>query len=385
MTEGMEQWSAGVFQRKIVMKKLQRLVFLSLLGMAVCLPSAFGESITIRGERVNVRSGPGRTFEVVEVVNKDEKFEVLEEKEHWLKISVEGVLGWIPEKAAGAESASLDTLLEQADSFFYAQQFTTPPDANAYDLYREVLELDPANTHALQRIRQMMKTYKSWADAAYSRQEFKKAEVFYQRYLFLAPEDETVETRLKQIRERDPGNVSSLRILHLRSRPSVVNPQQLRKMLVTYRFNHPADWSKYGLSPSISGDFRHDYVREELEGLEVLVDHATRLMWRRPETFEEMSWAKASQCIVQLNSRNAAGFSDWRLPSIEELASLMEGRRTESGLYLSPLFGAEALWCWSSDHGSEPGMAWFISFNSGGIQQHAVENNAFVMAVRSLD
>ena len=367
------------------MKILKHAILPNLLGVLFCLQAAFGGSLTIHGERVNVRSGPGRTFDVVEVVNRYEKFELLEEKDGWLKISVEGSIGWIPKKAAHSDAASLESLLEQADSYFYAQQFTTPPDANAYDFYREVLELDPENAHALQRIRQMMKTYKSWADAAYSRREFGKAKIFYQRYLFLSPEDAAVEKRLEQMRERSSGAASSLRILHLRSRPSTVEPQQLRQMLITYRFHHPADWSKYDLSPSISGDFRHEYVAKELEGAQVLLDHATRLMWQRPDLLEEMNWAQASQHVAQLNARNYAGFSDWRLPSIEELASLMEGRKTESGLYLSPLFGSPPLWCWSVDRSPAPGKVWFISFNSGGIQQHAIENSAFVLAVRSLD
>ncbi|MCP4402840.1 MAG: DUF1566 domain-containing protein [bacterium] len=365
------------------MRKLQCVVALSMLGTFVCLQSVYGKSITIGGERLNVRSGPGRTFNIVDVVNKHEKFEVLDEKDGWMKISVEGSIGWIPKKAVSTDAASFGKLLEQADDYFYRQQFTTPPDANAYDLYRDVLELDPENAHALQRIRQMTQTYKRWADAAYNRQELEKAKIFYQRYLFLTPEDAAVEKRLKQIHEGGAGSASPLRVLHLRSRPSTVDAQQLRRMLTTYRFHHPADWSKHGLSQSISGDFRHDYVRKEFEGVQVLIDYAGRLMWQRPESPEEMTWEQASQYVVQLNAGGYAGFSDWRLPTIEELASLMEGRKTESGLYLSPLFGPTPLWCWSADYSPMPGKVWFISFNSGGIQQHAIENTAFVLAVRS--
>ncbi|PID57526.1 hypothetical protein CSB45_06775 [candidate division KSB3 bacterium] len=359
-------------------------IVLSAWGCLLGSQNGYGESIVIQGERVNVRSGPGRTFEVVEFVNRDERFELLEKQNGWLKISVEGTLGWIPQKAVDADNDSLERLLKEADNYFFIQQFTTPPEANAYDLYREVLQRDPDNSHALQRIQQMTATYKRWADVAYSRHEDEKAKIFYQRYLFLGPDDASVRQRLEDLAARTLVLGGARRKLHLRSRPATVESPQLRRMLIHYSFHHPADWGKFGFSPSISGAMQHDYVRKDFGDLPVLLDRTTRLMWQRPVGLEEMNWMQSMQHIAHLNATNAGGFSDWRLPTLEELASLMETRKNESGLYLSSHFGSAPLWCWSADQSSEPGKAWFISFHSGGIGTHAVEDHAFVLAVRSL-
>ena len=147
--------------------------------------------LTITGIQVNVRSGPGRTYDVVEVVYKNEKFEILGDQDGWYKISVEGTIGWVSGKAITLTAdTTIQEMLQQADRYFSRQQFTTPPEANAFDIYREVLRKDPKNAHALKKIEQMAKTYKTWAERAHQRGDERKAKIFYQRYLFIVPEDQ---------------------------------------------------------------------------------------------------------------------------------------------------------------------------------------------------
>jgi hypothetical protein len=154
-------------------------------------------------------------------------------------------------------------------------------------------------------------------------------------------------------------------------------------MIQTYRFNHPADWSKYGLSESITGNFQHDYQRKNAHGVSIVIDYATGLMWQHRGAEHPLSLENARKYIEQLNTTQYAGFSDWRLPTIEELASLLEPDKSSQNLYLDPIFGSIPLWCWSADKAPAPNTAWYISFNSGGIQQHTIENAIFVLAVRS--
>ena len=186
------------------------------------------ETVTITAERLNVRSGPGRTYDVVEVVNTHEKFEILQEQDGWYQISVEGMIGWISRKGTTRSvSTGLQELLLQADRYFTQQQFTTPPEANAYDLYREVLRRDPENTHAMKKINQMAKTYKVWATNAYEKGEYQKAKIFYQRYLFLIPDDQEVMTLLKKIGQADFSTDAPLHIVRLRREPAIQSNQQI--------------------------------------------------------------------------------------------------------------------------------------------------------------
>ncbi len=341
-------------------------------------------TLMITGEQLNVRSGPGRTHRIVAVVNKDETFQVLQEQDEWYQISVEGLLGWVPAKGVILMTdTGLVELLEQADQYFYRQQFTTPPEANAYDLYQEVLQQEPENAHALKRIQQMAKTYKSWADAAYSQKDYSKARVFYSRYLFLVPKDDGVKTRLERL-ERSGGEAAELlKIVCLRNEPTTVSAEQIVNMLKKQGFHHPEDWSKYGLSPSMTGHFRHDYVLIDAGGIPLILDHATQLLWPQESLNRTVTWKGAFEYVEQLNRMGYAGYTDWRLPTIEELASLLEPQQEAHNLYLAAFFGSTPLWCWSADRTPEPDMAWYVSFNSGGIQQHTTENTAFVLAVRS--
>ncbi len=344
------------------------------------------KTLTISGNQVNVRSGPGRTYDVIEVVNHNEKFEILAEKEGWYKISVEGKIGWISGKAANIiADTNIRQMLKQADLYFNHQQFTTPPEANAFDIYQEVLRKDPENPHALKKIEQMAKIYKTWADRAYQKGDYSKAETFYQRYLFLVPDDHQVREFFIQSKNPILNPGSSLKITYLRTDPEMLSKDIVVQMIRKYGFNHPADWSKYGLSPSITGNFQHEYKIKRSNGVNVIVDYATNLMWQQAGIRDPMPWRNAHEYIHTLNNEQYAGHSDWRLPTIEELASLLEPTKQNANLYIAPVFGTTQLWCWSADKAASPKeAAWYISFTSGGIQQHGTDNTVFVLAVRSM-
>ena len=342
--------------------------------------------LTIIGEHLNVRSGPGRTYDIIAVVKKNEKFEALETQEGWHQISVEGNVGWISGKGVAlSHDKGVQELLRQADDYFFRQQFTTPPEANAYDIYREVLQREADNAHARKRIRQMARTYKTWADKANKNGEHEKATIFYQRYLFISPQNQEVRTLLEKAEHSAAASPSPLKILRLRSDPATLSRSKIVAMVKKYGFNHPADWSKYGLSASISGNFQHEYTLQESQGTAVVIDYATGLMWQQSGSSDPMSWSGAHEYVSELNQRQYAGFSDWRLPTVNELTSLMEAEKTSARLYRAPMFATTQLWCWSADLSDSANTAWYVSFSSGGIQQHGTENPVFALAVRSYE
>jgi serine/threonine-protein kinase len=115
-----------------------------------------------------------------------------------------------------------------------------------------------------------------------------------------------------------------------------------------------------------------------------VADYATNLMWQHSSSPPPVTWKDAHAYIQQLNTMRYGGYADWRLPTLEELASLLEPTKSQKNMYLDPVFGTTQLWCWSADPAaSSQETAWYVSFSSGGIQPHHIQNSAFVLAVRT--
>jgi hypothetical protein len=106
-------------------------------------------------------------------------------------------------------------------------------------------------------------------------------------------------------------------------------------------------------------------------------DPSTGLMWTAKDNGSDISWSKAVKYCQRLN---LAGYSDWRLPSIDELQDIYDGSgfsaphskgsvlgfagKAKGGLLLT---GARE---WSSsrlldDRGHQTGIAWQYDFPHG--------------------
>ncbi len=99
-----------------------------------------------------------------------------------------------------------------------------------------------------------------------------------------------------------------------------------------------------------------------------------------------MKWKAAVRWIERLNRRDDsfAGFRDWRLPTLDELASLLESNRKKGGLYLDSLFDNEQWWLWTCDKHSSGG-AWGVDFYEGYTTWYEKSfNRPYVRPVRSM-
>ena len=108
------------------------------------------------------------------------------------------------------------------------------------------------------------------------------------------------------------------------------------------------------------------YVENQFEDRgDTVFDRTTGLTWQKSGSDNWLNYNDAEKYVQDLNRDGFAGHSDWRLPTLLELASLLEPERNEHGYFLSPLFDQEKRWCWSSDRLSAGGGAWRVSFTNG--------------------
>lgn len=93
-----------------------------------------------------------------------------------------------------------------------------------------------------------------------------------------------------------------------------------------------------------------------------------------------MVYSDAQEYIKELNRQEFAGYSDWRLPTLEEAMSLME-REKKNGLYIDPVFERKQEWIWTADKESAS-RAWVVSFDYGRCTRNALGYSDVVRAVR---
>ncbi|MHC4140282.1 MAG: Lcl C-terminal domain-containing protein, partial [Planctomycetota bacterium] len=116
-------------------------------------------------------------------------------------------------------------------------------------------------------------------------------------------------------------------------------------------------------------------------GDKVVIDHATGLMWHQPGSDENIEWEDAQKWVRDLNSRGYSGYRDWRLPTVDEAASLLAPGKS-NGLYIDPVFNNYQEWIWTGDeYGSEG--AWGVYFGGGLVFWVNFSSEFYVRPVRS--
>ncbi|MCU7918179.1 MAG: DUF1566 domain-containing protein [Candidatus Thiodiazotropha sp. (ex Epidulcina cf. delphinae)] len=174
--------------------------------------------------------------------------------------------------------------------------------------------------------------------------------------------------------------------MQLRSEPATLSNGDVRDMLkkcAFYSKSYP--WSSDYANEE--GDFKNDF-REN--GDATVTDLATGLMWQKGNAPDYARQDEAQPYIDRLNREHFAGYGDWRLPTLEELASLMTREPLNDGLFVSPVF-SNRMWFWSCDRGGEgtgrdwagAGFAWAINFDYGCVFCLEVNNAQDIRAVRT--
>jgi hypothetical protein len=128
--------------------------------------------------------------------------------------------------------------------------------------------------------------------------------------------------------------------------------------------------------------FHNQFSLENRSGKNVVVDRSTGLMWHHSGSTRYMSLPMAQSWISNLNRSRYAGYSDWRLPTIEEAASLMEVRKNSHGLHLNPLFSGKTRSIWTSDTLGQ--QYWIVYFDHGYVDVNWPQFNGYIRPVRAM-
>lgn len=126
------------------------------------------------------------------------------------------------------------------------------------------------------------------------------------------------------------------------------------------------------LTLSLNADFIRDNTKL------VVNDTKTGLMWQDDTVGSTMTWSTA---ITTCENLTLGGYSDWRLPNIRELKSIVDKSRYNPAI--SPNFTQKVSSAyWSSTTNPVSNEAWHVYFNLGADSGDYEANSYYVRCVR---
>lgn len=136
-------------------------------------------------------------------------------------------------------------------------------------------------------------------------------------------------------------------------------------------------WACWAPTPATGGIPASHYTVLTLCGDAVVIDKNTHLMWSKNGEPGTYTWvAAAAACTAS----RRAGFSDWRLPSSNELVSLVDYANDMQ--IFNPVFAPSPSATWSSTpYALQSGSAWTL-YASGGVYPQSVLDAEGVRCVR---
>jgi len=142
-------------------------------------------------------------------------------------------------------------------------------------------------------------------------------------------------------------------IVHLPAEPGIINDDEIAGIL--------KKWNFFDAEVNPAGRFENEFV----DGGDplTLIDQKTALMWQRGG-LDIASSRTIRREIGELNGRGFAGFSNWRLPTMEEAMSLMEPEKNLKDVYLNPVFSKEQPFIFVAAK-RKPGGYWFVDYKQG--------------------
>ena len=154
-----------------------------------------------------------------------------------------------------------------------------------------------------------------------------------------------------------PKEAAIVRVSLRRQPMTISSPMQITRMLVQYNF--------FEITRNAQGSFANDFA-DNNDG--TVTDQATGLMWQKSGSPGTLDNRGAKRYVQQLNDQQFAGYANWRMPTLEELASLL-ARNPDRGSYIDSVFDIQQTSCWTVDSSDYPSSAWIVSFKNGEVTE----------------
>ena len=115
-----------------------------------------------------------------------------------------------------------------------------------------------------------------------------------------------------------------------------------------------------------------------------VLDKETGLVWEQSPDTTQRTWVDALSHCTQ---KTVGGRKGWRLPTIEELASLVEPTNASPALpdghpFTLTIAQEDGFYWSATTFAGSTGFAWGVSFNFGGVDVGDKGDNVFVWCVR---
>jgi Protein of unknown function (DUF1566) len=116
-------------------------------------------------------------------------------------------------------------------------------------------------------------------------------------------------------------------------------------------------------------------------GNAAVFDQETGLVWEQSPDTNVQDWLNAQ---ARCNTKTVGNRQGWRLPTLQELASLVEpGVRFGPTLPANPFTNVRESIYWSATTAaSDPAIAWFVNFDDGQVANVSKSEAHFVWCVR---
>ncbi len=118
------------------------------------------------------------------------------------------------------------------------------------------------------------------------------------------------------------------------------------------------------------------FTSTTVQGDVIVTDTETGLIWQKTYVSGK-TW---QQALSYCESLTYAGYSDWRLPNKNELASLVNHRKYDPASDL-PDMPSNYFWS-SSTYADHTGYAWIVGFKYGDVANYDKSYNVYVRCVR---
>lgn len=109
-------------------------------------------------------------------------------------------------------------------------------------------------------------------------------------------------------------------------------------------------------------------------------DSTTGLTWQQSGSLDWLNYKQAHEYLDSLNEENYAGFSDWRMPTLEESLTLMDPEN-RNGWHIDPIFDTKQWWLWTSDR-TTASRPWYVNIIYGACNFDDLDLSYYLRAVR---